>query len=103
MIELAGDETPFISAARETGTDLWPLFPADHSNFPARGERVPYLFGTADREHIARGTASGVQHSVKSNRVLHYWNGRTLRRIDGARATAIASAWLAGVLAAWKR
>lgn len=103
QIELAGDDVPFISAARDTGTDLWHLWPANHPIYPAAGERVAYLFGHADREQIARGTYAGIVHSTKSARVLHYWNGRRLILVPPEKAISLASAWLAGVLAAWDR
>lgn len=41
---------PFLHWTKDSGTwmvHLWPL-----EKLPAKGERVPYLFGTATREHV---------------------------------------------------
>jgi len=43
----------FIHITKETGTHLFRLIPYDE--YPKAGEKVPYLFGTADRDHILKG------------------------------------------------
>ena len=46
-------DTPFIWIVRESGTHIYPFSKA--IDLPAKGERVPYLFGKATREEIAQG------------------------------------------------
>jgi hypothetical protein len=44
--------TNFLHFTRATGTQLILLHQFDSESFPAEGEKIPYLFGHADRHHI---------------------------------------------------
>lgn len=80
---------PFLHWARSSGTTLWHM--PDVDNLPKRGERVPYLFGTADREHIVKSAVDVAKHEAKEPRfAVHYFDGQRLRRIDQQKALDIA-------------
>jgi hypothetical protein len=52
----------FILSARETGTHIISMYPATSDQWPALGERVPYLFATANRDEILDGVEGIAQH-----------------------------------------
>jgi hypothetical protein len=103
-IDAAPDGTPFLHFAGETGTTMVMLTAAD---LPPKDQRVPYLFGTANRDHILRGMVDRARYEVERSPdwhpVIHYWTGRTLRAIDGARALAIARDFEHRTRADWAR
>lgn len=85
----ANPGVPFLHYTRRTGTDLVELAPIDR--LPKAGERVPYLFGTADREHIVNMVRSLARYFARENdRLCHHFDGSKLRRIDGATALKLA-------------
>lgn len=92
---------PFLHFAGECGTDLIDHIPAD--KYPARGVRVPYLFGSADREHILRGITSIVESIEKSGSrpVVHYFNGRELIPIDFELAKRVAQNYRRHIKQEW--
>ena len=99
---------PYIHVARPWGTDIVGLYPAGDSRWPSTGERIPFLFGTADREHILRTAEVTVSYRLKHDEQhaarWHYWNGcGTLREISGERALAIIRQYVAKTLAQWAR
>lgn len=66
----------FIHMTRDTGTYLVKLIP--FTEYPEAGVKVPYLFGTADRERIIRSMNHFVQDDVLSRHslILHGKNGK---------------------------
>ena len=97
----------FLHWTRATGTELAMLPDADDECFPPAGQRVPFLFGTADREHILRTPAILAWTHNKPNGVqpllVLYFNGKTLLTIDAKKAQRIAEQYQATVQNTWNR
>lgn len=95
---------PFLHFTRECGTHMLPLYPADSECFPAKGRTVPYLFGTADREHILADNCRCLPTYTGDNcRLMLYFDGQTLRTIDIPHATRIVNQYTTAVRSDWKR
>lgn len=92
---------PFLHWTSESGTHLVMLHPADHEDFPPKGEWVPYLFGTADRYHILNGVKSYAECLKDTHQLVHYFDGKRLRKIDPAQAVKIASDYVKRVEGEW--
>ena len=95
-------DTPFVHMTRDTGTILTGLYPADSNAFPADGDRIPYLFGHADRWHMLRDGTSLICRA-EGEHIYHYCNGRTVRPITHAEAQTIRRDYIRTVSAAWGR
>lgn len=93
----------FLHWARECGTTLHFLFGADHKSYPAKGVKVPYLFGTADRDHILRQASSIAicEQRLGSSRIVHHYDGKQLRQISIQDAVDIAHAHVRRVRYQW--
>jgi hypothetical protein len=84
-------QSPFIHWTRQSGTCVEPMIAPDQ--YPKRGERVPYLFGTADREHILNQRIGTATYWTNKNNLpveaCHYFDGKTLKRITLETAVAL--------------
>ena len=60
-------EAEFIISARETGTHIVSMYPANHEYWPKYGEKVPYLFGTAGREYMLEDGVLGIAQYITKN------------------------------------
>jgi len=91
MIE-ANPGVPFLHWTRSTGTWISFLYPADHPRYPPKGVEIKYLFGLADREHIARQVQELAQGIVKNSNTLltFHFDGHKLHRINDEAALKIA-------------
>lgn len=94
---------PFVHYARKWGTQLMMLAPHDHPCWPARGVHEPYLFGTADREHMLKGLCDVAEYRFEDFRQAHYFDGAILRPITLERAIAIVREHRTSVLHHWNR
>jgi hypothetical protein len=95
---------PFLHWTREMGTFISHLFAADHESFPQRGEFVPFLFGTADRNHLARVPLDFAEHCHKDGAnylCVLYFDGKRLREIDCLKAVEIAKQHYRSLLKTW--
>jgi len=94
---------PFIHATRNYGTYIVELYPADDPFWPPKGEKVPYLFGHADREHILRQAAGTARYIQKHEHILLvlYYDGQSLREITPEEAVRIAEIYEQVVRWAW--
>jgi hypothetical protein len=83
---------PFLHQTRKSGTTMIPLWPAEA--YPAKGEYVPFLFGTADREHILQGVTDMAEYVLSpvalKTLALHYYDGSILRSVTGKRFLELA-------------
>jgi len=101
--------TPFLHWTRCTGTCIEMLHPHDDDSWPKKGERVKYLFSTADREHILRqcvGTSEYRANKMNSETRLvlyHDGKGTNLREIDVLQAVQIAKEHQRRVLHMWSK
>lgn len=100
---------PFVHWTRPTGTWLSEMWPSNHPVFPPKGQKVPYLFGTADREHILKGQVSVADYCLHYKEregtamACHYFDGKTLRMIDLKKAKDILESYARQVRMDWER
>jgi len=68
---------PFLHFTGELGTHMVHLIP--FSVYPNKGEKISYLFGRADREHILKDIKELVFYMRKSTRqdLILYYDGQT--------------------------
>lgn len=99
------DGTPFLHFTRETATHIVFFDSADSEKWPPHGERVKYLFGTADRYHILNELMATPNHyddplSLPCKLVL-YFDGYRLKEIDTKQAIAITQQYIADIKRQW--
>ena len=96
---------PFLHFTGSTGTNIESL--VDASEYPRKGERVPYLFGTADREHILDQKVKMVDHMAKVNRndlTLYYpGEGKRVRTITHDKAKEIIREYRRRIEGIWRK
>lgn len=94
---------PFLHWTREMGTRCVMLIPAD--KYPAAGKSVPFLFGTADRDRLLKGVVEyaecHVGPSASKSLAVHYFDGKTLRKIDCNKAIEIAKTYATSIRWQW--
>jgi hypothetical protein len=95
-------DIPFLHYTRKWGTQLIFLPPHDHPEFPPHNVSVPYLFGEADRWHILKGKVQMAEYPYEGLRIVHWFDGTTLREIPVTRAITIAREYRTSVEHAWK-
>ena len=94
---------PFLHFTRESGTHIVLMPEADHESWPAKGERTPFLFGEATREHILDQVIpvlEGIQGRGNTLLGLHF-DGKALRKITVERALEVGRAYVDRVRRAW--
>jgi hypothetical protein len=96
----------FVHIARSTGTSL-SLFRTDLSQFPKKGEMVPYLFGTAGRERILKDSVFEIEYYSQNNGndelyKIHYFDGNRLIEIDFKKAVELKNQYINNVLQIWE-
>ena len=92
---------PFIHFTGDTGTHIEPLTPAD--KYPERDEKVRYLFGWADRNHILNGKMESVKCMKRVNRqdLILFYNGKTVKEITQKEAEAIIEEYTRSIRRQW--
>lgn len=97
-------DIPFLHWTRKTGTDIAMLYPPDHVRFPAKGQRIEYLFGLCNREEFAHHPLDQAQYwtHAETELVLHF-DGKSLHRITPQRAVDLAIAYFHSTVKAWSR
>lgn len=92
----------FLHFTGSTGTTIITLYNADE--YPNNDERVPYLFGTADRWHILKGITETLNCLPRCNRMdlILYFNGKTLKPITFERAQDIVRDYTQSIKYHWK-
>lgn len=85
---------PFLHWAGKSSTVICFLPPHDDETFPPAGVTVPYLFGHADRDHLADEMVSMASYFLKpcnsKPELVHHFDGWKLRKIDIHKAHEIA-------------
>jgi len=95
--------TPFIHLTRNTGTWLVRLRKADE--YPAKGERVPYIFGKSTREHILVSSTVHVLEGAKQagmTELIQYYDGKKVREITFEKALEIAHEYVRKIMDEWE-
>ena len=95
----------FVHIARSTGTSLT-LFRNDLTYFPKKGETVPYLFGTAERNRILKDSLYEIEYYSQNNGndalyKLHYFDGKKLIKIDFKKAIELKNQYFKNVTNIW--
>ena len=95
---------PFVHYGRDNGTHI--VFLGDSSTYPAEGVHVPYLFSSADRWHILKECTVLADHFTSEYnppaKIVHYFDGRNLRRITVAQSVDIATAYQTRMRSLWR-
>lgn len=96
-------EMPFLHFTGDTGTCLVFLPPA--SGYPKAGEKIPCLFGTAERFHILRDKERIVECMKTTNRqdLILYFDGEKLIETTQEKAEAIAWKYQERILLEWEK
>lgn len=92
----------FIHFTGSMGTYVIMLYELE--DYPADGELVPYLFGTADRWHILKQLGVMVDciinHSNRTELVLYY-DGQSLKKITLEKALDIVKSYTKKIKSEW--
>lgn len=89
--------TPFLHWTRKTGTHILFLIGADE--YPPNGTHVPFLFGTADRQHLL--TQAVAMTRLDNGDLVHYFDGQTLRVIDQRAAIEVGREYSSKIRGEW--
>lgn len=105
MIE-AKPDCRFLHWTCETNTHLTMLTPINDEEYPPCGKFVPYLFGTADRQHILKQKVVMAEYFTKpahspEKYTCHYFTGKTLRQITVQEAVKIAKEYVRPIETKW--
>jgi len=94
---------PFLHFTRSCGTHLLPLPAAE--TFPAKGQRVPYLFASADRSHMLSQVGSFCGHCAdcSTTKAIYHFDGHRLIHTSPAAAKETARQYQRGIMAQWER
>ena len=100
---MESDGVSFLHFTGETGTHIV-LFHSPN-DYPAKGDRIPYLFGTADRDHILDGMVKVVDHMKKATRqdVILFWgqNNLDIKEINQDTAELLVRLYRDGIKTSW--
>lgn len=91
----------FLHFARPTGTDMVFFTPADAECWPLPGERIRFLFSTADRWHILNELANLASLHADRADQIHYFDGHRLHTVNRRCAEHLAAEWRAHIEKAW--
>jgi hypothetical protein len=98
-------DVPFLHYTRAQGTHLVRLLP--NELLPSKGKIVPYLFGTADREHIVKQVLKITELFCKPSGLdalaVHYFDGKRLHKITADKAHSVARDYAYDLYALWDK
>jgi len=99
----ANPGVPFLHFTRSCGTHLLPL--PDATSYPAKGQRVPYLFASADRDHMLSEVVSFCRHCTdcETTRAIYHFDGRKLIHTSPDAAKETARQYQRRIWAQWNR
>lgn len=94
---------PFLHFTGDTGTHMVRLISAEE--YPAKGARVKYLFGTAGRDHLLDEVVSAIRQMPRVNRrdLVLYFNGIKLQEINQVKAEEIAEKYRHKIRREWSQ
>lgn len=94
-------EVPFLHFTGDTGTHIALLIPAE--KYPAKGERVKYLFGVASRYHILSQVGEMVRYMPQVNRqdLVLYFDGKKLCEITQEKAEEVVKEYQCRINREW--
>ena len=98
----AGDkEEPFLHITHKYGTHMERL--PYVSKFPGIGERIPYLFGHADREQILEGIGYSIEYAMRNYEDWQCWfyDGLTVRNLSAYEAVAQLESYKKAIQSNW--
>lgn len=98
----ANPAAPFLHYACKMHTVIVFL---DASTYPPAGKYVPYLFGSADRNHLLREVTNVatayIRPGTETPDLVHHFDGKRLRRIDVDKAIEIAREFTRRIQGEW--
>lgn len=94
----------FIHYCSDSSTHILLLLPI--GDYPKDGVQVPYLFGHADRWHLLAEVKTMASYFTQSTNnperyTVHYFDGKTLTKINAVKAMDIAGTYYRNVKAQW--
>jgi hypothetical protein len=96
---------PYLHYTRESGTHILFLIPA--KEYPREGDRVPFLFGFADRWHLLKELVSAAEHWLRpcnTRPLLTLWfDGKKFHQITVDKALDIARAYRIRIESEWRK
>lgn len=95
---------PFIHYTRKLGTDICFMVPA--GDYPPEGQRVPYLFGTADRHHLLDqkvATTTYFTNPYNDSQLVLYFDGETVKEISKEQAVEVVRKYSWRIKGEWRQ
>jgi len=96
---------PFIHVTRASGTHI--CFMPSAADYPAPGVYVPYLFGTANRDHVLEQVVTFADYWLRPCaepvKLVHYFDGRRLRKVSLKDAQELLRDYGRRVRDTWRR
>ncbi len=95
--------TPFLHVTRDFGSYITMLHPP--SKYPEKAKEIPYLFGTATREHILREIGGFMNYckNTHPDAMVHHFDGKNLHRITYDQGFDILARYTIHIQATWSR
>lgn len=93
----------FIHMTRPSGTHMIIFRPSE--SYPVKGERIRYLFGTADRIHILNDTCGAVPYLLKEQNIelILYRKGDSITEITASEACDLVEEYRQAMLELWSK
>jgi len=96
---------PFVHVTRANGTHI--CFMPSAADYPAPGVYVPYLFGTANRDHVLEQVVTFVDYWLRpcaeTVKAVYWFDGQRLRKIDLEKAQKLLRDYGRRVRDTWRR
>lgn len=101
-IEGNTENSPFLHFTGTLGTYIFIFEPSE--KYPKAGERVKYIFGHADREHIINGVLESVKWCRNSNRqsLILYYDGTRISKINQDIAESLTDEYVTNMKKQWR-
>lgn len=91
----------FIHMTRKTGTQLYMLVLP--SQYPIKGEYIPYLFGKANREQLLKSNVESVKYSANESEKFIFYNGKEVKEITKDKVLEIIKDYEKQIIAGFQR
>jgi hypothetical protein len=98
---------PFVHMVNDYGTHMKLLLPADHPDWPSKGQQARYLFGKATRSYMLTNSLEAVrswhhQHE-QSTHMYHHFDGNNLHYVTWKHVLAIVDQYETAIKTTWSK
>ncbi len=100
---------PFLHWTRDSGTEIVMLWDMKSDVWPMYGVQVPYLFGTADRNHMLDQKIAIAEWHLRTpsggdnKYICHYYDGVRIMPVTCAKAVEIAKEYARPIRRHWEQ